>query len=814
MFSNASMKALLPALALLSACTRVDSVSAPVSSPPVPTAVAFVGRTANLTGSTPGAVPAPAGLKACFAGEANAKDVVSNNLGGLRGATTYAAGGRFGQAFALGALGGGIVVPANASLNVGSGPGITMSAWIRADGQMFAGTGSDHGAGPIIEFDNGAHLWHHSQQGSDEALFTNMAPGVDPSQWHIVTAQQGLMYGSTWRHTTATYDRSTGWIRLYIDGAPKDSSLVGGIFPYTGGLLRIGMRGVEFTGGADFTFNGAIDEVQLYDRALTAAEVVQLASASGTMCVPPPTSFQVTQMPVGSGESGVPFSTQPTVTILDAAGDIVSNATTLVTATASGAGTLTGTTSVNAASGVATFTNLALGGVGSTSISFTTATPGLIAVGSTTSAALTTTQTARQLVVTTQPGGAASRAVLSPQPIVRVLDAAGLPMAGVPVTVAVASGTGTLSGPPTVVSSATGYAAFANLSVSGGGLVSLTFAANVPGVTVTSNAFTVTPGLVRLKAASSLTSAESGIPFNVSVEAIDDFGVRLTTATGTVSVAWTGTGGTLVGTLTAPMADGLATFSDLKVNGAGTGTLNFTSTGMIDVSTAAFAVVQQVRQLTILTAPTVVANGLPMNPPFAVELRDAAGIRVSAATNSITASIASGVGTLSGATVSAVAGIATFTNLTVSGTGSITLGFALTTGAVASVTSNAYSIANVLFAWGGFLEPIRNLPAVNRSEAGQSIPIQFTIGCDKGLDILAVGFPASQSASCTTFATTGAATPITTGDADNRLKFSGGGSGKYQLKWETDKSWQNSCRVLIVKLADGTTHTANFEFKK
>ena len=113
-----------------------------------------------------------------------------------------------------------------------------------------------------------------------------------------------------------------------------------------------------------------------------------------------------------------------------------------------------------------------------------------------------------------------------------------------------------------------------------------------------------------------------------------------------------------------------------------------------------------------------------------------------------------------------------------------------------------------------FLEPIRNLPTVNKSEAGQSIPIQFTLGSDKGLDILAVGFPASQSASCTTFATTGAATPITTGDADNRLKFSGGGSGKYQLKWETDKSWQNSCRVLIVKLADGTTHTANFEFKK
>ena len=807
------MKALLPALALLSACTRVDSVSAPVSPPP-PSAVAFVGRIANLTGSTPGAVPAPPGLKACFAGEANANDVVSNNAGVLRGATSYSASGRFGQAFAFGALGDGIVVPANASLNVGPGAGITMAAWIRADGQMFS-AGSYAGAGPIMEFDNGAHLWHHSQQGSNEALFTNMAPGTDPSQWQIVTAQQGLPYGSGWRHTAASYSRQTGWIRLYIDGVPKDSALVGSIFPYTAGLLRIGMRAVEFTGGADFTFNGAIDEVQLYDRALTAAEVVQLASASGTMCVPPPTSFQVTRMPVGSGESGVPFTTQPTVAILDAAGNIVSNATTQVSATGSGAGTLTGTTSVNAVSGIATFTNLAVNGVGSTTITFTTATPGLTAVGTTTSPPLATTQVARQLVVTTQPGGAASRTLLSPQPTVRVFDAAGLPMAGVPVTVAIGSGTGTLSGLTTVISSATGFAAFTNLSVSGGGPVSLAFTTNVVGVAVTSDAFTVTPGLVRLRLASTLTGAETGMPFSVSVEAIDDFGVRATAATGTVSVTMTGTtGGVLVGTPTAAMVNGLATFSGLQVNTAGSFVLNFTSSPMVAVSTASFAVVQQVRQLVILTAPTVLANGLPMNPPFSVELRDAAGLKVLGATNQVTASIATGTGTLSGATVSAVAGVATFTNLTVTGTGSITLGFALTIGAVASVTSNAYSITNVLFAWGGFLEPIKNLPAVNKSEAGQSIPIQFTLGSDKGLDILAVGFPASQSASCTTFATTGAATPITTGDADNKLKFSGGGSGKYQIKWETDKSWQNTCRVLIVKLTDGTTHTANFEFKK
>lgn len=31
--------------------------------------------------------------------------------------------------------------------------------------------------------------------------------------------------------------------------------------------------------------------------------------------------------------------------------------------------------------------------------------------------------------------------------------------------------------------------------------------------------------------------------------------------------------------------------------------------------------------------------------------------------------------------------------------------------------------------------------------------------------------------------------------------------------WKTEKSWKGTCRQLVIQLADGTFHRANFQFK-
>ena len=39
-------------------------------------------------------------------------------------------------------------------------------------------------------------------------------------------------------------------------------------------------------------------------------------------------------------------------------------------------------------------------------------------------------------------------------------------------------------------------------------------------------------------------------------------------------------------------------------------------------------------------------------------------------------------------------------------------------------------------------------------------------------------------------------------------------SGRYTYVWKTDTKWAGSCRQLVVRLADGSEHRANFSFRK
>ncbi|MEO8623572.1 MAG: hypothetical protein ABI625_21015 [bacterium] len=92
-------------------------------------------------------------------------------------------------------------------------------------------------------------------------------------------------------------------------------------------------------------------------------------------------------------------------------------------------------------------------------------------------------------------------------------------------------------------------------------------------------------------------------------------------------------------------------------------------------------------ELGIQTQPVGAVTATPLSTQPVIEVRDKAGNVVPTATSAVTASIATGGGTLAGTTtVNAVAGVATFTNLIVSGTpGTYTLRFA--TSGLTPVTS-------------------------------------------------------------------------------------------------------------------------------
>ena len=71
---------------------------------------------------------------------------------------------------------------------------------------------------------------------------------------------------NTWTHLAVTYDASV--LRLYVNGAASGTAVVAGTIPASTGVLRIGGNSVW----AEW-FAGQIDEVRVYNRALTQSEI-------------------------------------------------------------------------------------------------------------------------------------------------------------------------------------------------------------------------------------------------------------------------------------------------------------------------------------------------------------------------------------------------------------------------------------------------------------------------------------------------------------------------------------------------------------
>ena len=57
------------------------------------------------------------------------------------------------------------------------------------------------------------------------------------------------------------------------------------------------------------------------------------------------------------------------------------------------------------------------------------------------------------------------------------------------------------------------------------------------------------------------------------------------------------------------------------------------------------------------------------------------------------------------------------------------------------------------FSFRGFFSPVDNDPVVNKLKAGAAVPVKFSLGGDRGLNIFQGGFPASQPVACDNFAT-------------------------------------------------------------
>jgi hypothetical protein len=196
----------------------------------------------------------------------------------------------------------------------------------------------------------------------------------------------------------------------------------------------------------------------------------------------------------GGAKVGQPLDPQPVVRVEDDAGQLMTSFNgpiTITLGTNPGSATLSGTLTVTATNGVATFTKLSINQSG-TGYTLVATAAGLTQA---TSAPFDVSGVATRLVFGTQPGGAKVGQPLNPQPVVYVQDDNGVLVSSfngpIAITLGANPGGATLSGTLTVTAT-NGVATFTNLSINQSG-TGYTLVATAAGLTqATSAPFDIT----------------------------------------------------------------------------------------------------------------------------------------------------------------------------------------------------------------------------------------------------------------------------------------------------------------------------------
>jgi len=227
----------------------------------------------------PPCIAAPAGLVSVWAGEGNASDSVGVNNGVPVGGVGFASG-EVAQGFSFNGTSAYISIPGSSSLNVGAGDGMTIEGWIKpADltrGQAVIEW--NNGAGAI-----GAQLWISiPQYGGIGSIFANLTDtsGSD----HFVASAENVLNTTNFQHVALTFLKTNGTAKLFLNGTRIALQNLGPFTPQTSYAVTLGNR-LSGPGTGSF-YSGLLDELSLYNRALTEPEVAAIFNAGqGGKCV-------------------------------------------------------------------------------------------------------------------------------------------------------------------------------------------------------------------------------------------------------------------------------------------------------------------------------------------------------------------------------------------------------------------------------------------------------------------------------------------------------------------------------------------------
>jgi hypothetical protein len=235
-------------------------------------------RTSHALAGDPCVNP-PAGLVSWWKGDGSANDSIGYNHGSAQGGLGFGPG-QVGQALNFTAAGQDFFIAPSATLHVAAtGPGLTLEGWIFP---LNLATQN-----PIAEWNNGGNigpsLWvavDFAGFGGPGSLYGTVFSGTTAG---AVASAPNILIAGTWQHVAFAYDAPSGFARLYHNGVEVGARNIGSWSLQTSLPLHLGRR----PGGE--TFSGRLDELSLYNRALSAAEVrsIHLAGAGGKCPISP-----------------------------------------------------------------------------------------------------------------------------------------------------------------------------------------------------------------------------------------------------------------------------------------------------------------------------------------------------------------------------------------------------------------------------------------------------------------------------------------------------------------------------------------------
>jgi hypothetical protein len=198
----------------------------------------------------------------------------NGNTATLHGATWTA--GKAGGALAFNGTNAYVTVPSTAALNSLKGQ-MTVTAWVNKAANL-------PGYGGIVGRREGTgwgDLWtlYYNNSGNDEYGFSVNTSGGGAS----VTGPASTGALNQWVLLTGVYDGAQ--VRLYVNGVQVGAAAASGLIPDESSPLIIG-AGDNGSYGIGEYFKGAIDDVRVYNRALTPAEIQALAAGATPPAAP------------------------------------------------------------------------------------------------------------------------------------------------------------------------------------------------------------------------------------------------------------------------------------------------------------------------------------------------------------------------------------------------------------------------------------------------------------------------------------------------------------------------------------------------